>query len=140
MRNNKIQAHRIVNMLIYVCIKLLHHVDVQYFAANDILTFLQYKNIDISFLFSFGNRCLLSVKYYILKWMKICISKLQTYISILTLIEIVYHVYILFSEYALHWFFVCQCFMESSMVIKLNIITKYKIKSRKSEGFLGCSI
>ena len=39
----------------------------------------------------------LSVKYYILKWMKICISKLQTYISIL--IEIVYHVYILFSEY-----------------------------------------
>ena len=32
--------------------------------------------------------------------MKICISKLQTYISILTLIEIVYHVYILFSEYA----------------------------------------
>jgi hypothetical protein len=75
-------------MLIYVCIKLLHHVDVQYVAANDILTFLQYKNIDISFL----------------KWMKICISKLQTYISILTLIEIVYHVYILFSEYALHWF------------------------------------
>jgi hypothetical protein len=50
----------IVNMLIYVCIKLLHHVDVQYFAANDILTFLQYKNIDISFLFSFGNRCLLT--------------------------------------------------------------------------------
>ena len=39
----------------------------------------------------------LSVKYYILKWMKMCISKLQTYISIL--IEIVYHVYILFSEY-----------------------------------------
>jgi hypothetical protein len=38
------------------------------------------------------------------KWMKICISKLQTYISILTLIEIVYHVYFLFSEYALHWF------------------------------------
>jgi hypothetical protein len=38
----------------------LHHVDVQYFAANDILTFLQYKNIDISFLFSFGNRCLLT--------------------------------------------------------------------------------
>ena len=27
----------------------------------------------------------LNVKYYILKWMKICISKLQTYISILTL-------------------------------------------------------
>ena len=46
----------------------------------------------------------LNVKYYILKWMRICISKLQTYISILTLIEIVYHVYILFSEYALHWF------------------------------------
>ena len=46
----------------------------------------------------------LSVKYYILKWMKICISKLQTYISILTLIEIVYHVYILLSEYALHLF------------------------------------
>ena len=42
----------------------------------------------------------LSVKHYILKWMKICISKLQTYISILTLIEIVYRVYILFSEYA----------------------------------------
>ena len=36
--------------------------------------------------------------------MKICISKLQTYISIITLIDIVYHVYILFSEYALHWF------------------------------------
>jgi hypothetical protein len=50
----------IVYHVIYVCIKLLHHVDVQYFAANDILTFLQYKNIDISFLFSFGNRCLLT--------------------------------------------------------------------------------
>ena len=46
----------------------------------------------------------LAVKYYILKWMKICMSKLQTYISILTLIQIVCHVYISLSKYALHWF------------------------------------
>jgi len=51
----------------------------------------------------------LAVKYYILKWMKICISKLQTYINIITLIkdvlaliQIVCHVYISLNKYAHH--------------------------------------
>ena len=46
----------------------------------------------------------LSVKYYILKWMKICISKLQTYINIITLIKdvLVCHVYISLNKYAHH--------------------------------------
>ena len=46
----------------------------------------------------------LAVKYYILKWMKMCISKLQKYNSISTLIQIVCHVYISRTEYALHLF------------------------------------
>ena len=61
--------------------------------------------------------------------MKICISKLQTYISILTLIEIVYHVYILFSEYALHWFsrvlFIQREIMFLTELIKVENVNKY---------------
>jgi hypothetical protein len=89
----------------------------------------------------------LSVKYYILKWMKICISKLQTYISILTLIEIVYHVYILFSEYALHWFsrvlFIAtqREIMSLTELIKVENVNKYlfpKLNKNEISMFLYC--
>jgi hypothetical protein len=88
-----------------------------------------------------------SVKYYILKWMNICISKLQTYISILTLIEIVYHVYILFSEYALHWlsrvlFIATQREIISlTELIKVENVNKYlfpKLNKNEISMFLYC--
>ena len=65
--------------------------------------------------------------------MKICISKLQTYISILTLIDIVYHVYILFSEYALHWvsrvLFIQREIMFLTELIKVENVNKYLFRS-----------
>jgi hypothetical protein len=60
---------------------------VQYFAANDI-TFLQYKNIDISFLFSFGNRCLLTFSTLI-NSVKDIISLLTTQREIMSLTELI---------------------------------------------------
>jgi hypothetical protein len=79
--------------------------------------------------------------------MKICISKLQTYISILTLIEIVYHVYILFSEYALHWlsrvlFIATQREIISlTELIKVENVNKYlspKLNKNETSMFLYC--
>ena len=49
-----------VSVCTFMCIYLFSCPSVQYFAANDILTLLQYKNIDISFLFGFGNSYLLT--------------------------------------------------------------------------------
>jgi hypothetical protein len=63
---------------------------------NEISVYLNCDKVDIC----------LAVKYYILKWMKICISKLQTYINIITLIKnvLVCHVYISLNKYAHNWF------------------------------------
>ena len=79
--------------------------------------------------------------------MKICISKLQTYISILTLIQIVYHVYILFSDYTLHWFsrvlFIAthREIMSLTELIKVENVNKYpfpKLKKNEISMFLCC--
>jgi hypothetical protein len=80
--------------------------------------------------------------------MKICISKLQTYISILTVIEIVYHVYILFSEYALHWFsrvlFITtqREIMSLTELIKVENVNKHlfpKLNKNEISMFLYCT-
>jgi hypothetical protein len=70
------------------------------------------------------------------------ISKLQTYISILTLIEIVYHVYILFSEYVLHWFsrvlFIQREIMFLTELIKVENVNKYLFPKLKKMKYQCC--